>query len=243
MPPALAPEMPPGCPWSGWTPPNVDWCEQELCAWVTNPANTWSNAAYIVLGLWMWHLGRRSGRPELVLFGPASIAVGLFSGVYHASYTYFLQFFDFVGMFLFCFLIVTVNALRFGWIETRHKVVFHLGGTALLSALVPVVFQTGFPIQALVFVLILVILGQEWALRSRTRGADYRLFFAALGLITAAGVCSALDVSRVWCDPTNHWVQGHAAWHLLSAASLLALYHFYASLPESPVAGDQGRMV
>ena len=44
-------------------------------------------------------------------------------------------------------------------------------------------------------------------------------------------LCSALDVTRVWCDPENHWLQGHAAWHLLSAASLVALYRFYAGLP------------
>jgi hypothetical protein len=34
----LAPPLPPGCPWSGFTPPNIDWCEQELCALVVNPA-------------------------------------------------------------------------------------------------------------------------------------------------------------------------------------------------------------
>ena len=34
MPRMLAPPLPPGCPWSGFTPPNVDWCEEELCAWI-----------------------------------------------------------------------------------------------------------------------------------------------------------------------------------------------------------------
>ena len=238
MPRLLAPELPPGCPWSGWTPPNVDWCEEELCAWVTNPANTWSNAAYLLFGFWMWRLARRSGRPELALFGPASIAVGLFSGVYHASYTWFLQFFDFVGMFVFCFVVVTLNALRLGWIEARHRTAFYLAGTALFSALVPIAFELGFPIQAIVFFLIVAMLAQEFALRGRTRGADYRPYFAALALLTAAAVCSALDVTRVWCDPQNHWLQGHAAWHVLSAASLFALYHFYARLP-----GGQGRML
>lgn len=240
MPPLLAPELPPGCPWSGFTPPNVDWCEAELCAWVTNPANTWSNAAYLVFGLWMWALARRSGRPELRLFGPASIAVGLFSGVYHASYTWFLQFFDFVGMFLFCFLVITLNALRLGWIAPRQRLPFYLAGTLLFSALVPIAFHAGFPIQALVLVLILTMVGQEAGLRGRSPGADYRPYFAALALIGAAALCSALDVTRVWCDPENHWLQGHALWHLLSAASLLALYHFYARLPAELMDGSGG---
>ena len=101
-----------------------------------------------------------------------------------------------------------------------------------MSALVVVAFEVGFPIQALVLLLILTMLGQELVLRRRaTPAADYRPYLAALALLSAAGVCSALDVTRVWCDPTNHWLQGHAVWHVLSAFSLFALYHFYERLP------------
>lgn len=39
-------------------------------------------------------------------------------------------------------------------------------------------------------------------------------------LLIAAAVCSALDAARIWCDPHDHLVQGHALWHLLSAISL-----------------------
>ncbi len=85
MPKLVADPLPAGCPWSQFTPPNVDWCEAERCAWIVNPSDTWSNLAYIAFGLWMWHRARGSGDPTLGLFGPASIAVGLFSGVYHAS--------------------------------------------------------------------------------------------------------------------------------------------------------------
>lgn len=237
----LAPALPEGCPWSGWTPPNVDWCEEELCAWVTNPANTWSNLAYVVLGVALWRLAARSGRPELRLFGPASIVVGIFSGIYHASYTWFLQFFDFVGMFVFCFLVLALNATRLGWIAPRRRLPAYLSGVAAASALVPVAFDAGFPIQAIVFLLIVAMLGQELVLRRHAApGTDYRPYFVALALLTAAGVCSALDVTRVWCDPESHWLQGHAAWHVLSAGSLFSLYRFYEGLPSpSP---DQGRI-
>jgi len=238
VPSLLAPPLPPGCPWSGFTPPNVDWCEEELCAWVTNPADTWSNLAYLAVGAWMIVRERKSRRPELRPFGPAAIAVGLFSGIYHASYTWMLQFFDFVGMFLFCFLVLTANALRLGWIRPRQQLVFFGVGTAAMSALVPLGFAAGFPIQALVFLLIFTMLGQEFALRGRNPGADYRPYTLALLLLTAAAVCSALDVTRVWCDPRNHWLQGHAAWHVLTAGALAALYRFYEGLPV-PSAGPE----
>jgi hypothetical protein len=227
----LAPALPPGCPWSGFTPPNVDWCEAELCAWITNPANTWSNLAYLVFGVAMWRIARASGRSDLALFGPASVAVGIFSGVYHASYTWMLQFLDFVGMFVFCFVVITRNAVRLRWIGPRRQTAFYLAGVTAASAAVPPLFEAGFPIQALVGALIFAMLGQEVALRRVTAGADYRPYFAALALLGAAAVCSLLDVTRVWCDPDDHLLQGHAAWHLLSAASLFALFRFYQGLP------------
>lgn len=235
MPKLLAPPLPDGCPWSGWTPPNVDWCEEELCEWIVNPADTWSNLAYVIFGVLMWYRASRAGDARLALFGPASVAVGICSFVYHASYTYFFQFFDFLGMFLFCFTVITVNALRLGWITLRRQWVFFAAGVGLFSALVPALSQTRIPIQILVAFLIALILGQELVIRRRARpgATPYGLFFLALALLAAAGAFSLADVTRVWCDPRNHWLQGHALWHLLSAASLYTLFCFYRRLPKA----------
>jgi hypothetical protein len=225
----LAPPLPEGCPWSGFTPPNVDWCEQELCALVVNPANTWSNALYLVLGVWMWRHARRTGRDDLRAFGPASVAVGVFSFVYHASYTWLLQFFDFVGMFLFCFVVLARNARRLGWVSPRGETRFLLLGVALASALVPVLFEAGIPIQGTVALCIAAALGQEASLRRGAAAPLPRAYWLGLALLGAAGLASLLDVTRVWCEPTS-WLQGHAVWHVLSAAALLAFYRFYEAL-------------
>ena len=230
----LAPPLAPGCPWSGFTPPNVNWCEEELCSWIVNPADTWSNLAYVVLGLFMWHAARRAGRRDLRLFGPASIAVGVFSFAYHASYTWLLQFFDFVGMFLFCFIAIARNASRLGWIEPRHEGRFFALGVAASSALVPVLFELGVAIQLSVALCVAVALGQEACLRRRAVGARFsRAYPIGLVLFATATLCSALDLSRVACDPSDHWLQGHAAWHVLSAFSLLAFFRFYQALEPS----------
>lgn len=213
-------------------PPNVDWCEQELCSWITNPADTWSNLAYLAFGVLMILETRRGAgahRGELRLFGPVSIVVGLFSGIYHASYTFFLQFFDFVGMFLFCFTVLTGHAVRLGWVRPERRLTFFLGGVAFFSALVPVMYQLALPFQGLVFLLILGVVSQEGWVRQRLGPApSYRSFVLALGLLVAAAGFSLADVTRTWCDPTNHWLQGHALWHVLSAAALFALYRHHA---------------
>lgn len=231
MPRALAPALPPGCPWSGFTPPNVDWCEEELCAWIVNPANTWSNLAYLALGLWMWRAA--PGRADLRLFGPASLLVGAFSFAYHASYTWALQFLDFVGMFLFCFLVIARNATRLGWIERRSEPRFFVLGVAGASALVPALFELGVAIQLTVAACIAVALVQEGALvhRGASPAGRSRDYAAGLALLALAGLASLLDVTRTACDPTNHWLQGHALWHVLSALSLAAFFRFYAALP------------
>ena len=232
----LAPPLPPGCPWSGFTPPNVDWCEQELCALVVNPANTWSNLVYLGLGLWMWREARRLGRSDLRWFGPASITVGVFSLAYHASYTWLLQFFDFVGMFVFCFVVLARNARRLDWVGPRGETRFFLTGVAAASALVPLLFESGVPIQATVALCIAFALAQEaWLQRREGAPPLPHAYWAGLALLGAAGLCSLLDVTRVWCDSTS-WLQGHAVWHVLSACALLALFRFYAGLPQPAAA-------
>ena len=147
------------CPWGGWAQPNVEWCEEELCGWVVNPADAWSNLAYLVFGLLMVIQARRSGNPRVSLFGPASILVGLGSFAYHASHTYFFQFFDFVGMFIFCFAVITANALRMGWIGIERQWRFLGFGVLFFSLLVPILSETHLPIQMLVAVLVIGILG------------------------------------------------------------------------------------
>jgi hypothetical protein len=197
---------------------------------VVNPAGTWSNLAYLALELWMWRDARRRGRRDLRLFGPAALAVGLGSTLYHASYTWLLQFFDFVGMFAFCFVVLARNARRLGWVGARGEPRFFIGGVAASSALVPPLFEVGFPIQATIALCIAAALAQEAWLR---RGARERLpgvYWAGLALLAAAGGASLLDVTRVWCDPAS-WLQGHALWHVLSACALFAFYRFYAGLP------------
>ena len=68
-----------GCPWYSWTRPNVKWCEENLCAWVTAPANTYSNLLYIILGVVMIRQARKVRSRTLAMFGPGiNLDGGLF---------------------------------------------------------------------------------------------------------------------------------------------------------------------
>ena len=57
--------------------------------------------------------------------------------------------------------------MRLGWIAPARETRFFLAGVAIFSALVPPLFRVGFPIQALVALLIAAGLAQEWRLYRR----------------------------------------------------------------------------
>jgi len=40
-------------------------------------------------------------------------------------------------------------------------------------------------------------------------------------------MCSMLDATRIWCDPSNHIYNGHALWHILTAIALFLYFQFY----------------
>jgi hypothetical protein len=50
----------------------------------------------------------------------------------------------------------------------------------------------------------------------------------ALGVYVAAQIVWTLDLNHIVCDP-NSFIQGHAVWHVLTAASALLLYGYYQS--------------
>ena len=229
-PPGLTPTpIPAGCPWhelSQYGLPNVNWCEETLCAVVNEPANAYSNVAFLLVALAMWALGRSVRASALRRFAPAAVLVGASSFAYHASNIYLTQVLDFLGMFVFCYLLLLINAERLGWLGAqavrRVLPVCVLGSTALTAALAPL----GFPIQSLIAALILGIIVTEALLRRR---AVYpmRYFLLSLLAISIGAVCSGVDVSRRLCDPQSHLLQGHAAWHVMSALSLLFSFLHY----------------
>jgi ceramidase len=220
----------PGCPWwalSELRLPNVDWCEAQRCSWIVEPANTGSNLAYLIVGLALCWVARGSSSSQLRFFGPAALIVGFSSGIYHASYTFVLQILDFFAMYVFCYLLITVNLRRLGVLGAgtwRRWYWLLVAGTTALTVAIDFLEV---PIQGIVFLLIVAIAASETWLWRRERGASHGLFLLALAFLTAGGVFSALDVTRTWCDPWHPYLQGHALWHVLSALCLFTAYFHY----------------
>lgn len=222
----------PSCPWyqdlERFGPANVKWCEERVCGWINEPANAWSNLLYIALGLWIVrHAGRR-GSSAGRAFGAVVIVMGALSFLYHASNNFLTQCLDFTGMFMMVFFVLATNARRLGW--PRRGLGALYGSSVVLAtlALWPL-DRAGVPIQLTIAAAGIVIAASEAAARAKTgdRG-PLGMFYAAIATLLAAETCSALDYKRFHCDPSNHFLQGHAAWHLIAAAAMPMIYLHYA---------------
>jgi hypothetical protein len=221
-----------GCPWvdlrklSGV--PNVRWCEDQICSWITTPANTWSNLGYIFVGFFFLWMTRKEKSENLRFYGVAAQWVGWTSFVYHASLTFATQVLDFLGMFVFFYLILVQNFARIGIVRgdrVKRTVWIATAFTTIVSA---VCDKFGFPIQGLVILLIVAILATEVVATKRaTRKVRHGWMIGSLVALGIAAMFSAADVTRKFCDPTNHWIQGHAIWHGLGSVALLCSIYFY----------------
>ena len=91
---------------------------------------------------------------DLKLFAPAAIATGIFSGLFHASQSRFFQFFDFVGMYMFCMVAVTINCRRLGLFGRQQQVAVYMLGVVTCTLLTPILTAMNIPIQLIVVFLI-----------------------------------------------------------------------------------------
>lgn len=218
--------LPLGCPWSGWTLPDIQHCEENLCGWIVAPADTWSNLAYLAAAAWLWRSAARE--PGAVRWFPhVALAIGLTSFAFHASFTAAFQFLDYVGMFLLAGLLGAVGLERGGWTRPGAGGRTLLALTAAGVATFAVARGLGTAVQPIIALEALGLLALEWVLARGAAGVDYKPLGAALLLVGAGLACWLLDYTRAWCDPADHLVQGHAVWHLLTAAALVPAFRFY----------------
>ncbi|MBL9037158.1 MAG: ceramidase domain-containing protein [Archangium sp.] len=222
----------PECP---WTPvrvatglPNVKWCEETLCGWVSEPANTWTNLAYLVVAAVLFVVTRRDAEKTLRFWAPAAVLVGLTSLVYHASVTFVLQVLDFWGMYFYFGLVLALNLIRLGVLDKTKLFRVLWPAIAALTALTVVVAKIGLPVQGIIVVLLVATLVTEVAaFRRRSVPASAAYIVLTLAVFAIAATFSASDASRAWCEPENHvLLQGHALWHVFSAAAL-GISHFH----------------
>ncbi len=215
------------CPWTSLAPSTLQWCEQQLCAWVREPSNTFSNLAYIFFGIYMLYDSRDSKEVHLKLLGYFSILLGFMSGFYHASGSLIGELFDFSAMFLFSSYFITAALARLNkWTNTKILTV------ALMLAVGTIAANVAYPLAGPYLFAFEIILSaylefRIWKKPGVTH-AKFKNFVISFGLLQVAFIIWNLDRSRIICFPDTHWISGHAIWHVITAISGYFIYRFYS---------------
>lgn len=224
------------CPWHGMAEqfgsPNIKWCEETLCSIISEPANTWSNLLYLLFGIYIFLKHRKSQTLELKAIGPLMFFMGACSFFYHMSNFYLSQIFDFLGMFLFLYWLIFINFRRLKLITKKNVfplyLLLNVGTLVVLHSM----YLYNLKFQLLIVLIALALLFTESLIfmRNRYNHPSYKDLFLSLILLSIAEVFSLLDGARIMCDPSNHFVQGHAIWHAIGAVGLYFSYVFYKKI-------------
>lgn len=233
------------CPWAPlrqWSGlPNIKWCEETLCQVISEPSNTWSNIAYILVAFLLFFISRKEISKSLRSFSNISFWVGVTSFAFHATYAYATQIFDYLGIYLFVGLLILLNLIRIGVIQKEKLFVYLFTGVAGLTIVTAVLAKLGAMIQYFVVVLLLLVFITEYFAQkkfiqnnSTSRSTPSNLdFYLMTALIVVAVSFSWVDLKRISCDPTDHIFQGHAMWHIVSALAMFTSYFHYRRYKDS----------
>jgi len=245
-------------PWSDWTQTSdlrrSGYSERvRLDCLIRTPANTWSNLAYIAVGLYCIVLVRidldRIPHPSDgyllatpvfgAFFGSGCILLGICSGFFHASLTRIAQHADVSAMFTPLLVLVGLNCGRLFpsvSIGTSQRPIATWPLWIMLVVITNIllcIYKWSFSSRTVLEILILLIGGfgfldfirQDFRFRISVFMKIRWLVVSGL-LLAVAVVCRQLDVARRFTNPDS-LIQGHALWHLFTAMALASMYWYY----------------
>jgi hypothetical protein len=204
------------CPWGAYEPGTIAFCEERMCAWVVEPSNAWSNLAYVLCGVIVLLASRR--RAGLVLIGIAGVLIGLGSFAFHGTGTRVGELIDVSAMYLLSALAIVFALRRITALSTGAFVATYAGIVALSVGLMMGLHNNGIIMFALQLT---IAVGAEVYLFSIGRRASSYTWqkWMLASFVTAFAIWN-LDKWNVLCRPTNHFITGHALWHVLTAVAL-----------------------
>jgi hypothetical protein len=225
----------------GWLGPDVgrgaNFCEAARDGLVRQPANTFSNAGFVVAGLLVaHHAGRLAAdavmsRTVATFFACVVVLLGPGSAAMHATQSEWGGHLDMLSMYL-----VAGFAAAWAWARwaRRGTTAFVVAYVALVAACeiiglwpdpVPVVHYSGNLAFGVLLLAAVVLETLVW--RRRETAIVFRHGVVALVAMLVAFTIWLLS-NAGWCDP-HSLLQGHAVWHLLCALSAYWVFRMYAS--------------
>ncbi len=222
------------CPWQGLIYRPTEFCEASLCSWIRQPANTWTNIGFLIVGLAILRVARRDGFEHLRGLALIALATAVGSAFFHASESFIGRLFDYGGMYLGASYMLAVNVRR--WLRLSRTATRFLFWASTAAPLLMMTFNDAYASSIYVFEGLFCCGLVEMLLfvRQRRIGASvhYNWLIGYWIVFLVAYSFWWLDKTRVLCNPGNHWISGHGLWHLLDALALYFVYLFYRQFEE-----------
>ncbi len=208
----------------------LEFCEQSSSGIIKQPINTYSNGAFVLVGLLIAYHAWWNFCPSYypIMYSCLVILVGFGSAAMHASTTLWGGIADMSAMYLLASFMVSYGLVRL----FRLPIVCHLviyGLIIIISGLMYGVRSWGINCNYLFAGMLVLFFLIELAVYWVRRQSDFRWLWLSvifIGLAFAIWIPSCTDGTI--CNPSS-WFQGHAVWHLLAAMSSGTLYVYYAS--------------
>jgi len=219
--------------------PNHCFCETITHGFIRQPVNAYTNLAYIIIGIYIliYLFHTRSNRQKknritglsrkiFILFGLASIAVGIGSFIYHAGFTFLGMELDDDTMYLIGSFMLFWGCAHIQSMSVRRFLLFYFLLNICLELIIyffPVLRGPLFGLLVLGSILIdrLIILYQK-----TTSQVKYLVW--GVGLFTLGYLVWIPDYTKQICVP-NSIIQGHAIWHVLTALAILMIFLYMDS--------------
>jgi len=242
-------------PWEGWDEGRElrrpGYAER---VWPDRPirtrANTFSNLAYVTVGLYAcalaladrrraWQAGPEASSGNVVvatpalsmLFGLSCLWLGFSSGLFHASLTRAGQRFDVAAMYPPLLSLLAIAAARAlpALIGRRFGAGVPMWGVLAAAVVVAEIalwrWKWSMSATTVLSTLIAAMAGVTVAEHLRWPGRFRSAWLGWGACLLAAGIaCRQSDVARSFPVGPDSWLQGHALWHVLTAAALGTLY-------------------
>jgi hypothetical protein len=213
--------------------PNQCFCEVAHDQLVRQPVNALSGLSFVGVGVFSLILRRRQHvragsdsdrwHPAEYLLATAAVILGVGTVFYHASLTFVGQTVDLFGMYLLVTTVALSILARAGLLSARMIV----GLGTVINAFLLVLLIVAPEHRRLVFATLVVIaVALESSVGRRAERRNRRIFWAAVAAVGGGFVIWVLDYTRIVCSPLS-WVQGHAVWHLCSAAAVWMMLRYY----------------
>ncbi|MBT3980429.1 MAG: hypothetical protein HOE90_03700 [Bacteriovoracaceae bacterium] len=212
------------CPWSGLEPGSISFCEKKLCALIVEPANSWSNIGFIIIGLLLFYKCYKNGQLDLLPIPIGSFSLGIGSFAFYATGTFWGEYFDNLSMFLISSFIIGYALRRIVNFSNLWLYLF-ISFITLFSGIILYLNHS----WGIAIFIGQIVIGEllELSLFLKKNPSDsYKIVPLTICILSSAILVWILDLTGKVCNPDNHIFNGHAYWHLALSVGLYLFYIF-----------------